>query len=76
MDTVILLDAAIDDLLAAGLDPRKPIVAGAFAGALAGQLGRGTSKRPLVELLQEAVNLTVTTLHREPDTNGDTDNGH
>jgi hypothetical protein len=75
MDTVILLDAAMDDLLAAGLDPRKPIVAGAFAGALAGQLGRGMSKRSLVDLLAEAVSLTVTTLHREPDTTGDKDDG-
>lgn len=65
-DTTALIDCAIDDLRAAGLDPRQPVVAGAFAGALAGKLATNTRRRPLADLLAEAVSLTLTTLQREP----------
>ena len=66
MDTSTLIECAIDDLKAAGLDPRRPVVAGAFAGALAGKLASNNGRRPLVDLLAEAVNVTVTTLQGEP----------
>lgn len=63
-----LIEAAIDDLKAAGLDPRRPVVAGAFAGALAGKLASNSKRRPLLDLLAEAVEVTVTTLQGELET--------
>ena len=74
MDTPTLIDCAIDDLKAAGLDPRRPIVAGAFAGALAGKLANYSGRRALVELLAEAVNATVTALQGALEANGEKGN--
>lgn len=76
MDATDLIDSAIDDLLAAGLDPRRPVVAGAFAGALAGKLARNSKERPLSVILAEAVQVTVNTLKGELETPGGKENGN
>lgn len=53
-----LVDRAIVDLLAAGLDIRDPEIAASFAGAVTARLAKN-SKRPFPEILQDAVKAVV-----------------
>lgn len=68
--TINLIDAALDDLAAAGLNPIIPKVAGAFAESLASRIYANQTrpaKRDLAELIEDAVDATITTLQGELD---------
>lgn len=72
--TISLIDAALDDLAAAGLSPILPEVAGVFAESLARRIHANQNrpaKRDLAELIEDAVDATITTLQGESDKIGD-----